>query len=143
MRYCLKDGAGWEGDGDAKSGGFVGAVRLSPVFVPMFSATEIVPENTELAQQGSGKGSVGQMIKLAHKDMQDNVLLELIIARELHLMSKKAPRPIAKRCLLPALTSSRYFAKTRMESGILFAKDRVCLDQRQGKEGHETNGYSR
>jgi hypothetical protein len=86
--YCLKDGVGWEGDGSTKSGGFVGAVRLSPVFVPLFSAVEVVTENAQLAQKRSGKGSVGQMINLAHKDMQDNVLLELIVARELHLMSK-------------------------------------------------------
>ena len=99
--YCLKDGVGWEGDGGAKSGGFVGAVRLSPVFVPLFSATEIVTENTELAQQGSGKGSVGQMIGLAHKDMQDNVLLELIVARELHLMSKTNSKTSDKKVLFP------------------------------------------
>jgi len=42
--YCLKDGMGWEGDGGAKSGGFVGAVRLSPVFVPIFSATRLCPK---------------------------------------------------------------------------------------------------
>ena len=27
--YCLKNGMGWEGDGGVKSGGFVGALRLS------------------------------------------------------------------------------------------------------------------
>jgi hypothetical protein len=102
--YCLKDGVGWEGDGNAKSGGFVGAVRLSPVFVPLFSATEIVTANTELAQQGSSKGftgSVGQMIGLAHTDMQDNVLLELIVARELHLMSKTSSKTNDKKVLFP------------------------------------------
>jgi hypothetical protein len=99
--FCLKDGVGWEGDGDAKNGGFVGAVRLSPVFVPLFSATEIVTANSELAQQGSGKGSVGQMIGLAHKDMQDNVLLELIIARELHLMSKTSRKTNGIKALFP------------------------------------------
>jgi hypothetical protein len=102
--YCLKDGVGWEGNGDAKSGGFVGAVRLSPVFVPLFSATEIVTANTELAQQGSSKGftgSVGQMIGLAHEDMKDNVLLELIIARELHLMSKTSSKTNDKKVLFP------------------------------------------
>jgi hypothetical protein len=93
---CLRDGAGWEGDGDAKSGGFVGAVRLSPVFVPIFSAIEIVTESTESAPKGSGKGSIGQMIKLAHEDTQDNVLLELIIARELHLISKKNSKSNSK-----------------------------------------------
>jgi hypothetical protein len=36
--YCLKDGLGWEGDGDAKHGGFIGAFLLSPVFVPVLSA---------------------------------------------------------------------------------------------------------
>jgi hypothetical protein len=99
--YCLKDGVGWEGDGGAKSGGFVGAVRLSPVFVPLLSATEIVTEDTELAQKGSGKGSVGQMINLAHKDMQDNVLLELIVARELHKISKESSKTNRKKVLAP------------------------------------------
>jgi arsenate reductase-like glutaredoxin family protein len=98
---CLKDGVGWEGDGDVKSGGFVGALRLSPVFVPLFSATEIVYENTELAQQGSGKGSIGQMINLAHKDSQDNVLLELIVARELHLMYKNSSKTNDEKVLAP------------------------------------------
>jgi hypothetical protein len=100
-RYCLKDGVGWEGDGGAKSGGFVGAVRLSPVFIPLFSATEIVTEDIALAQKGSGKGSVGQMINLAHRDMQDNVLLELIVARELHLMSKESSKTNGKAVLTP------------------------------------------
>jgi hypothetical protein len=93
--FCLKDGVGWEGDGGAKSGGFVGAVRLSPVFVPLFSATKIVAEDPEW------KGSIGQMIKLAHKDMQDNVLLELIVARELHLMSKQNSKTDRKKVLAP------------------------------------------
>jgi hypothetical protein len=97
--YCLKNGMGWEGDGGVKSGGFVGALRLSPVFVPLFSATEIVSENT--AQQGSGKGSVGEMINLAHKDKQDNVLLELIVARELHLMHKNSSKNNDKKVLAP------------------------------------------
>ena len=140
--HCLKDGEGWEGDGGVKSGGFVGALRLSPVFVPMFSATEIVSENAELAQQGSGKGSVGQMINLAQKDTQDNVLLELIVARELHLMSKNSSKTNDKKVLAPC---SYIFPLFRLlwQSGILFAKEGVCLDQRQGKEGSETNGYSR
>jgi len=99
--YCLKDGVGWEGDGSTKSGGFVGAVRLSPVFVPVFSAVEVVTESTELARKGSGKGSVGQMINLAHKDMQDNVLLELIVARELHLMAKTSIKTNGKNVLAP------------------------------------------
>jgi hypothetical protein len=98
--FCFKkDGMGWEGDGDAKSGGSFAALRLSPVFVPLFSATEIVTANSALAQQGSGKGSVGQMIGLAHKDMLDHVLLELIVARELHLISKKNSK--TKKLLFP------------------------------------------
>ncbi len=92
-KHCLKNGEDWEGDGSSRSGGFVGAVRLSPVFVPLFSATKVVTQTTESAsaRQGSGQlqGSIGDMINLAHIDKQDNVLLELIVARELHLMSKK------------------------------------------------------
>jgi len=96
--YCLKDGMGWEGDGGAKSGGFIGAVRLSPVFVPLFSAVEIVSENTKPKEW---RGSVGQMMNLAHQDAQDNVLLELIVARELHLMYKTNIKNSAKKMLAP------------------------------------------
>jgi hypothetical protein len=78
---CLRDGMPWEGDGGAK-GGFIGAVRLSPLFVPLLSVQ--VGANGELVH----RGSVGQMIDLARQDMQDNVLLEFIIARELYLLSK-------------------------------------------------------
>jgi hypothetical protein len=77
--YCLKEGVSWEGSGGIGSGGFVGALRISVVFVPIFSAN----------QQGDVlNGSIGQMIELNEGDKQDNVLLELIIARELHLMSQ-------------------------------------------------------
>jgi hypothetical protein len=99
--YCLRDGVGWEGDGGIKSGGFVGALRLSAVFVPIFSATDIVTENSESAQKRSGKGSVGQMIKLAHEDVQDNVLLELIVARELHLISRTINKTNGNKVLSP------------------------------------------
>ena len=78
--YCLKEGMSWEGDGGTLSGGFVGALRISIVFVPIFSAS----------QQGDVlSGSVGQMVELNHVDKQDNVLLELVVARELHLMSQR------------------------------------------------------
>ncbi len=77
--YCLKEGVSWEGGGGSGSGGFVGALRISIVFVPVFSAN----------QQGEVlSGSVGQMVELNDVDKQDNVLLELVIARELHLMSQ-------------------------------------------------------
>ena len=79
--HCLSDGMGWEGDGGIKSGGFVGALRLSPVFVPLFSVN--VDETGQLVH----KGSVGQLLDLAGQDKQDNVLLELILARELHLLA--------------------------------------------------------
>ena len=53
--YCLKNGSSWEGDGGTNSGGFLGALRLSVVFAPVFSAqkqgVDILPV-----------GSVGQMI---------------------------------------------------------------------------------
>jgi hypothetical protein len=83
--YCLMDGRPWEGPGDPKEGGFIGALLLSHVFVPLFSA--------EVDKDGNiiSKGSLGQMINLDKKDVQDNVLLELIIARELHLLSKNVP----------------------------------------------------
>jgi hypothetical protein len=80
--FCLKDGNSWEGDGRTNSGGFLGALRLSVVFAPVFSAQQ---------QNGSilPVGSVGQMIELGQQDKQDNVLLELIVAREFHIMGKK------------------------------------------------------
>jgi hypothetical protein len=81
--YCLKDGSSWEGDGRTSSGGFLGALRLSVVFTPVFSA-----------EQKNGSilcaGSVGQMIELGQQDKQDNVLLELIVAREFHLLGKQS-----------------------------------------------------
>jgi hypothetical protein len=90
--FCLKDGKAWEGDFvDSQSGGFVGALKLSVVFVPLFSA--------KVDQDGRvlPVGSVGQMIDLCNSDKQDNVLLELILARELYLQSKQ----ISKSTLLP------------------------------------------
>ncbi len=79
--YCLKDGVRWEGDGGVDNGGFLGALRLSIVFAPVFSAQKkdgiVLPV-----------GSVGQMIHLSEEDTLDNVLLELIVARELHLLSR-------------------------------------------------------
>jgi len=80
------------------------------------------------------------MIKLAHEDMQDNVLLELIIARELHLISKKITKTNSKNVLAPCSYIFPLFRQRHLEMrcGILFAKDRICLDQRQGKEGHES-----
>ena len=44
-----------------------------------------------------GEGSIGQLIELGGQDKQDNVLLELIIARELHLLAKKS----GKKALYP------------------------------------------
>lgn len=92
-RLCLKDGASWEGDGGTKSGGFIAALRLSLVFVPVFSATEF--------DTGSCQGSVGPFFSLAHQDRQDNVLLELIIARELHLLSSANSKTNCEKALFP------------------------------------------
>jgi hypothetical protein len=89
--FCLKDGKAWEGDGGSQSGGFVGALKSSVVFVPLFSA-KVDPNGRVLPI-----GSVGQMIDLTNNDKQDNVLLELILARELHLQSKG----ISKSALFP------------------------------------------
>jgi hypothetical protein len=82
--FCLKDGMGWEGDGSLQSGGFVGALKLSVVFVPVFSA--------KVDQQGDLQrvGSIGQIVDLKTQDKQDNVLLELILARELYLQSRNS-----------------------------------------------------
>jgi hypothetical protein len=82
--YCLRDGMGWEGDGDIKNGGFIGALRLSVVFVPLFSV--VLDKNGLVISPG--EGSVGQLLQLSNLDKQDNVLLELIIGRELHILSK-------------------------------------------------------
>lgn len=80
--YCLKDGQLWEGDGRINGGGFLGALRLSVVFAPVFSAQK---ENGIIMPTGS----VGQMIELGQQDKQDNVLLELIVAREFYLLGQK------------------------------------------------------
>jgi hypothetical protein len=98
--YCLKDGNSWEGNGRTNGGGFLGALRLSVVFAPVFSAQQ---------QNGSilSVGSVGQMIELDQQDKQDNVLLELIVAREFHLLGKqcnsKALFPCS--CIIPLFRS--------------------------------------
>jgi hypothetical protein len=91
--YCLRDGMGWEGDGGIKNGGFIGALRLSLVFVPVFSVK--VDGSGQLVSPG--EGSIGGLIELGSQDKQDNVLLELIIARELHVLTKKS----GKKALLP------------------------------------------
>ena len=73
-----------------------GPLRLSVVFAPVFSAQQ---------QNGSilPVGSIGQMIELGQQDKQDNVLLELIVAREFHIMGQKckskALMPCS--CILP------------------------------------------
>jgi hypothetical protein len=103
--FCLKDGKAWEGDGgDSQSGGFVGALKLSLVFVPLFSA--------KVDQDGRTIGSVGQMIALENNDMQDNVLLELILARELFLQSKRASKSALFPCsqILPLFHSDAVWA---------------------------------
>ena len=64
--YCLKEGVSWEGGGGTGSGGFVGALRISIVFVPILSANQ---------QDEILSGSVGQMVELNDIDKQDNVLL--------------------------------------------------------------------
>jgi hypothetical protein len=81
--YCLNPGMEWEGDGGIKNGGFIGALRLSLVFVPVFSGS--IDENGQVVTEWC----IGGLIELGSQDKQDNVLLELIIARELHVLTKK------------------------------------------------------
>ena len=50
-KFCLRDGAQWEGSSQS-SGGFVGALLKSLLFVPVFSGSD------------NFKGSLGQMAKL-------------------------------------------------------------------------------
>jgi hypothetical protein len=54
------------------------------VFVPLFSV--VLDKNGLVISPG--EGSVGQLLQLSKQDKQDNVLLELIIGRELHILSK-------------------------------------------------------
>lgn len=76
-KLCLKDAQNYvTGSGD---GGFVGAITKALVFVPIFS------------NYPNSKGSLGAMSALAttdssgqFQDWVDNVLLELIVAKELH-----------------------------------------------------------
>jgi hypothetical protein len=103
--YCLKDGKPWEGDGGSglDSGGFVGALCQSVIFVPLFSAylkpraphdAAVPPAPSEASSSQPAdlvaSGSIGQMKYLSESnDKQDNVLLELILAMELHKYAVK------------------------------------------------------
>jgi hypothetical protein len=93
--YCLKDGLGWEGDGDAKHGGFIGALLLSPVYVPVLSAYG------DTHRSDFDRGSIGALLQLTSNDRQDNVLLELILARELHLISRTSGNSNGEKALAP------------------------------------------
>jgi hypothetical protein len=103
--FCLKDGMGWEGDGSLQSGGFVGALKLSVVFVPLFSAK--VDQSGHLQPVGS----IGQMADLEGNDKQDNVLLELVLARELYLQSRQSNKSILLPCsrILPLFYNKAVF----------------------------------
>ena len=83
--FCLKSGQSWKGDGSAASGGFVGALPLSVVFVPFLSFWEGGDKNA--VGDANATGSIGQMLNLSG-DTPDNVLFELTLARELHLQPK-------------------------------------------------------
>jgi hypothetical protein len=109
--YCLRDGMGWEGDGGIKNGGFIGALRLSLIFVPVFSVN--VNGDSEIISPGAG--SIGQLIDLESEDKQDNVLLELIIARELHLLSKKSGKNALSPCsyILPLFRNKEVWAAVK------------------------------
>ena len=97
--YCLKDGKPWEGDGGSglDSGGFVGALCQSVIFVPLFSAylKPGAPHAAALPAASPqvdlvASGSIGLMKYLSEdNDKQDNVLLELILAMELHKYAVK------------------------------------------------------
>jgi hypothetical protein len=109
--YCLRDGMGWEGDGGIKNGGFIGALRLSLIFVPVFSVK--VNGDSEIVSPGAG--SIGQLIDLEVEDKQDNVLLELILARELHLLSKKSGKNALSPCsyILPLFRNKEVWAAVK------------------------------
>ena len=122
--YCLKDGNRWEGDGGLGSGGFVGALCQSVIFVPLFSA-HLKPETVATgvstatptaliypaasvpsAQDPLATGSIGSMKYLNEKndgkdDTQDSVLLELILAMELHKHAHKTPHTGSFKTMFP------------------------------------------
>jgi hypothetical protein len=65
-RFCLKYGMRWGGDGGSQNGGYLGALRLSVTFVPVFSSEPLK-----------------EMMDLGNRDRLNFVLLDLILAREL------------------------------------------------------------
>jgi hypothetical protein len=129
--YCLRDGMGWEGNGGIKNGGFIGALRLSFVFVPVFSVK--VDGNGQIISPG--EGSIGQLIQLANVDKQDNVLLELIIARELHVLYEKCGRKVLFPCsyILPLFRNKEVWEAAKLlpnkPSAITNAKALHVMEQ--------------
>jgi hypothetical protein len=76
-KACLADGYRWEGDGSKTGGGFIGAILQSMVFIPVLSSY-VDEKNVEKT-----KGSIGQLLN-ANDDIQDNVLVEFIVAKFLN-----------------------------------------------------------
>jgi hypothetical protein len=102
-KTCLKNGEQWQGSG--KSGGFIGALLQSLVFVPIISIFhkkdshfESLPHNIEFrAPWTEFEGSLGKLLRLNKQqdnDKCDNVLLEFIIAQVLNEMSKQSDPPL-------------------------------------------------
>jgi len=113
-QFCLKSGEKWKRSDEG--GGFIGALMKSLIFVPLLSwKVELVPEskdNLESKNLKRFRGSVGEMVARysglggegqpplntpidpnpnsdKFHDAVDNVLLELILAMELHAHLKK------------------------------------------------------
>ncbi len=104
-QVCLKTGENWKHSDEG--GGFVGALLKSLIFVPLLS-WKVEPENKDDPESKKKfKGSLGEMVarysgaKPLHSfidpdpvnrpfcDAVDNVLLELILAMELHTHLKQ------------------------------------------------------
>lgn len=102
-KTCLKNGEQWQGSG--RSGGFIGALLQSLVFVPIISIFhnngshfESLPPNTVFSAPWTQfEGALGKLLRLNKQqdnDKCDNVLLEYIIAQVLYEMSKQSIPPL-------------------------------------------------
>jgi len=116
-QVCLKTGENWKRS--EEGGGFVGALCKSLVFVPLLS-WKVETRESKVASDGlemKFTGSVGEMVarysgalgafidpdpaKRPFRDAVDNVLLELILALELHAHLKH--NHMVASCMYPCL----------------------------------------
>ena len=151
-QVCLKSGENWEQSDEG--GGFVGALLKSLIFVPLLSwkvEPDVSQEVPEALQKKKFTGSVGEMVarysnslgqfidadpdpaKRPFCDTVDNVLLELILAMELHSYMKQVrhSNPLVHSCmrLFPIIVDEFpvYKQLPNRISELTYAKASDCL----------------